>query len=167
MLLETNRCLLKDVPCSYECATLERKELVDLIRVPLKKYHNDKELCFDPMTIPTCSNDVPGACDHIENCTSPPPSNPPSPSPKFTNELTERKLSLSRILKFDDINSLLGCATIDVATAMSAEGGYVVDYTAESCTGETCAPSWLGGGCSNYYSGLCIQCEDCHRHLSP
>ena len=132
----------------YECATLEQEELVDLIRVPLKKYHNDKELCFDPMTIPTCSNDVPGACDHVENCTLPPPSSPPSsppsnPSHPSNTSLTERKLSLARVLKFDDINSLIGCATIDVATAMSAEGGYVVDYTTESCTVRGCSSADL------------------------
>ena len=120
---------------------------MDLIRVPLKKYHNDEELCPDLMTIPTCSNNVPGACDHVENCTLPPPSSPPSPpsnpEPKSNTSLTERKLSLARVLKFDDINSLIGCATIDVATAMSAEGGYVVDYTTESCTVRGCSSADL------------------------
>lgn len=167
LLVETNRCLLKDVACSYECVKLESEELVSLIRDPLEKYHKNKILCKDKMAIPTCSNNISGACDHVDNCTLPrsskiasvPKTSKNTSVPK--SELTARKLSLARILKFDDINTLLGCATIDVATAMEAEGGFVVDYTSESCTGETCAPSWLGGGCCcNLCAGLRAQVWD-------
>lgn len=54
-----------------------------------------------------------------------------------------------RRLKFDELNTLLGCATVDVGVGVSgSSGAVVVDYdSGESCCCETCAPSWLGGGC--------------------
>jgi len=170
-LLKTkNRCLVKDVvDCgSYECVRLDSIEVTEFLRVKLREYHG-KDLCLDRTAVPTCSNQESGACSHVEDCFE---ASEPSEQPKkifsFDEEqeetrkdLTQRKLSLSRILKFDDLNTLLGCATIDVGTAMQAAGGYVVDYTSESCTGETCAPSWLGGGCCcNLCAGLRAQVWD-------